>query len=88
MKINKYLPIGTVVLLENGKKRVMITGYVCRVEEENKIFDYSGCLFPEGIITNDKVIVFNHDQIAKIYHLGLVDEEQNELNTKLVDIVK
>lgn len=88
MKISKYLPIGTVVLLENGKKRVMITGYVCKVEEENKTYDYSGCIYPEGVISNDKVIVFNHDQIVKLYHLGLIDEEQNELNKKLIENFK
>jgi hypothetical protein len=31
----KYLPIGTVVLLKGGKKRAMITGF-CSVAQENQ----------------------------------------------------
>ena len=41
-KNEKYLPIGTVVLLKEGKKRVMITGFCIKPEEDkNKMFDYS-----------------------------------------------
>ena len=31
----KYLPIGTVVMLKNGTKRAMITGF-CSVAQEDK----------------------------------------------------
>ena len=31
----KFLPIGTVVLLKNGTKRLMITGF-CAVEKEKE----------------------------------------------------
>ena len=31
----KYLPIGTVVLLKGGRKRAMITGF-CSVAQENQ----------------------------------------------------
>ena len=31
----KYLPIGTVCMLKNGKKRVMITGF-CTIPEDDK----------------------------------------------------
>ena len=45
----KYLPIGTVVLLKGGSKRVMITGF-CSVDgnESDVIYDYNGCVYPEG----------------------------------------
>ena len=38
----KFLPIGTVVMLKNGTKRVMISGF-CAMEgnNRNKIWDYS-----------------------------------------------
>ena len=49
----KYLPIGTVVLLKGAEKRVMITGF-CATElkesDETKTWDYSGCIYPEGFI--------------------------------------
>ena len=47
----KYLPIGTVVMLKGGTKRIMITGF-CSIEEntKEKMWDYSGCLYPEGFL--------------------------------------
>ncbi len=78
-KYGRFLPIGTVVMLKGATKRLMITGF-CSYDKGNKqnprAFDYTGCLFPEGIITSDKMALFNHSQIEKIYYLGLRDEEE------------
>lgn len=75
--INGLLPIGTVVLLKESTKRIMIIG-VCQrsVGEEEKIWDYCGCFYPEGYIGADKVFLFNNDQIETIFALGYQDEEQ------------
>ena len=72
----KYLPIGTVVLLKGGKKRAMITGF-CSVAQENqdKIYDYSGCVYPEGYLSSNQVCLFDHDQIEKIFFEGFVDDD-------------
>lgn len=85
---NKYLPIGTVVMLKNGKKRLMITGF-CSVAENDKtkIYDYSGCLYPEGYLKSNQVCLFNHEQIEKIYHLGLADEEEKQFKTNLTNFI-
>lgn len=79
--LEKYLPIGSVVLLKGASKRVMIIG-LCTTEKateektiEDKIWDYSGCLYPEGLLSSTQICMFNHDQIEKIYHLGLIDQE-------------
>ena len=75
----KYLPIGTVVLLTNGTKKVMITGYLpIDVEAGNKMYDYTGCLFPEGVIIDSETLAFNHDQIKEIVFEGLDNEESQE----------
>ena len=68
---DKYLPIGSVVLLKGGKKRAMITGF-CSVAQENqeKIYDYSGCVYPEGYLSSNQVCLFDHDQIDKIFFEG------------------
>lgn len=83
-QLKKYLPIGTVVMLKGGSKRVMITGF-CSVAEENKnkVFDYSGCLYPEGYLSSKQVCLFDHEQIDKVYHIGLVDEEEKQFKIKL-----
>ena len=88
MQTEKYLPIGTVVMLKWGKKRAMIIGFCCSDNKDTtKVYDYSGCLYPEGTISSDKVLLFNHDQIDKIYHLGLVDEEEKEFKSKLQEFL-
>ena len=75
----RYLPIGTVVILKGAKKRVMIVGF-CAVMESNKekIYDYSGCLYPEGLLSSDQVALFDHEQIETFYHLGLADDEEEK----------
>lgn len=85
----KYLPIGTICMLKGGQKRVMITGF-CAIpqEDKNKVYDYSGCMYPEGFIVSNQVCLFNHDQIEKIYYLGYEDEEEKEFKNKLKEAIK
>lgn len=85
---DKYLPIGTVVLLKGGRKRAMITGF-CSVAQENqeKIYDYSGCVYPEGYLSSNQVCLFDHDQIDKIFFVGYEDEEEKMFKEKLNQIV-
>lgn len=88
MNNEKYLPIGTVVMLKEGKKRIMITGFLTTPNnDKEKIYDYSGCLYPEGVLTSDQTLVFNHDQIDKIHHLGLIDDEEKEFKEKLNNLL-
>ena len=87
MNYEKYLPIGTVVMLNNGKKRVMITGFLIMPNnEKQKLYDYSGCLYPEGIISSEQSLVFNHEDIKEIYYVGLMDEEYKGFVEKLKKI--
>lgn len=87
-KKEKFLPIGTVVMLAGGSKRVMITGF-CAVESGNrdKMWDYSGCMYPEGMIASNQTCLFNHEQIEKIYHMGLEDEEEKDFKEKLKELI-
>lgn len=85
-KYRKFLPIGTVVLLKEGKKRLMITGF-CPVANENnekKMYDYTGVVYPEGLISASQLLLFNHSQIQKIFHMGMYrDEEEKSFKQKL-----
>ena len=83
----KYLPVGTVVLLENGTKRVMINGF-CTMDanKPDKIYDYSGVLFPEGSLSSDQTLLFDHSQIVRVDHYGLEDQEEKDFKVKLVQI--
>ena len=80
------LPIGSVVLLNNSTKKAMIIGFCQKEasgESEDKIWDYAGCLYPEGYLGPNQVYLFNGDQIDKIFSIGYQDEEQFEFKTKV-----
>lgn len=72
------LPVGTVVLLKNSTKRVMIIGVLQKQIKEGQeiIWDYSACFYPEGYMGPDKTFLFNGSQIEKVFAVGYQDEEQ------------
>ena len=90
-KYRKYLPIGTVILLKEGKKRLMITGF-CPVANEDgkkKMYDYTGVIYPEGVVSASQMLLFNHAQIEKIFHMGMYkDEEEKAFKQNLIKTVK
>lgn len=83
MKISELLPIGSVVLLKNGKKRVMIIGVKQR--EKKAIYDYIGVVYPEGSLGVRSQVLFNHDNVDKIYFRGYEDSERDEFIQKLTE---
>lgn len=84
----KYLPIGTVVMLKGASKRLMITGFCSMAaEDQATMFDYAGCMYPEGFLSSDQTALFNHDQIETVYYMGLVDEEEKTFKSTLNTLV-
>ena len=59
---------------------------------DKKIYDYIGCAFPEGIMSTDQNLLFNNNQIAKVYSYGLIDEEvrifHKNLDEKVDEMIK
>ena len=88
--IEKYLPIGTIVILKTAKRKLMITGYlpVSTLDGKTEVYDYSGCLFPDGILNSDELGLFNHDQIEKVFYNGYVNEESSEYLNNMKNINK
>ncbi len=82
-----YLPIGTVVLLKGGKKKLMITGFYVSAVGQSQIYDYSGCLYPEGIMSSKENGLFNHDQIDQIIYRGYDSEEEKAFKEKLYEAI-
>ncbi len=88
MKLEKYLQLGTIVLLKDAKKRMMIIGYEAVTDEsDGKTYDYIGCLYPEGVMESNKHLLFNHDQIEEIYFSGYTDIEDQEYKVNLKKLV-
>lgn len=84
--MKKYLTLGSVVILKNGKKRLMIYGRRQIHAESKKIYDYVGCLYPEGNISAEYSFMFNNEDIEKVYFIGYEDEEENEFQKVLKSV--
>lgn len=80
--IKDLLPIGSVVLLKGAKKRLMIYG-INQKTENGDVYDYLGCLYPEGNISVEYTYLFNKDAIESVYFLGFVDPEFSICRQKL-----
>lgn len=88
MSDNKLLPIGSILLLKDSLKKVMVMGF-CQTnpEDMDTIYDYCGCLYPEGYMDPQKIFLFNHDMIERVYSVGYIDDEQYEFQDKLEKVV-
>ena len=85
-KPEKYLPVGSVVLLEGGEKKLFIAGFCSIPEEESTdTFDYTGYMYPEGFISADEIFLFNHSDIKEVFHIGYADEEEAKFKEALVE---
>lgn len=81
---DKYLPLGSVVILKEAEKKLVITGFRMKaVEIPDKIYDYCGCMYPEGTISSDLTCVFDHSQIEKVFFTGYEDEDSKEFLSNL-----
>lgn len=78
------LPIGSVVLLKESTRKVMIIGVLQKKLDADgeKVYDYVGCLYPHGHMSPDKNFLFDNEQIEKLYFIGYQDEEQLEFKVK------
>ncbi len=86
--LSGLLPIGSVVLLQESTKKVMIVGVCQRGGSENKIWDYAGVVFPEGFLSSDKLFLFNNEQINQIFAIGYQDGEQLAFKAKVDEVIK
>lgn len=87
--LNKLLPIGSVVLLKGGAKKLMIIGIKqIKTDEENKEFDYIGVMYPEGFLGNDTNFLFNHDAINDVVFTGYTNPERAEFISFLEEAYK
>lgn len=80
--MEKYLPIGSIVTLKGGEKKIMIYRRKQRQTGTNNIWDYIACLYPEGNINEEYMYLFNHEQIDRIHFLGYQDKEEFEFSSE------
>ena len=86
--MDKLLPIGSVVLLEDSTKKVMIMGLCQReVSEEGTLWDYAGILYPEGYIGANKIFLFNREQVIRCIFL-VTRMKSNKILDMMEDFIK
>lgn len=83
MDCKKLLPIGSIVLLKDGEKKLMISGIMQSDGGVGKQYDYLGLLYPEGHLGGKFQFLFNHEEIAQIVFRGYEDDERNLFLDKL-----
>lgn len=81
--MKNYLPIGSIVLLKNGQKKIMIYGRRQRRITDNYEYDYIACLYPEGNINEDYMYLFNHEDIDTVVYRGFSDAEEEAFVAEL-----
>lgn len=79
--LKDILPIGSVVLLKGGVKKLMVIGIFTEVQREEKIvdsYDYIGVVYPEGFLGLDSMMLFNQSDINDIVFRGYENPERHE----------
>ena len=71
------LPIGSVVLLKEATKKLVIIGDLQVNPNENKIYDYLAVPYPEGYIGSNNNFLFNHSDINDIIFYGYTNPERD-----------
>lgn len=85
----RVLPVGTVVMLKDAYKRMMIMGYQqSQTEDLKKVYDYIGCIYPEGFIKVQEMRLFDHEDIEIVFEMGFQNEEQEMFRKDLENELK
>lgn len=78
--MEKFIPLGSIVLLNDGVKKLMIIARAITIKngDEEFYFDYGAIFYPEGLM-GDELAYFNKEDIAKIIAEGYVDVEEEHM---------
>ncbi|MFP7170723.1 DUF4176 domain-containing protein [Terribacillus halophilus] len=76
------LPIGSIVYLNEGKSKLMILnrGPIIELDGEQKMFDYSACVYPQGLVV-DSVLYFNEENIDEVIFEGFKDSDEDRFHS-------
>lgn len=74
--MKNLLPIGSVVLLKDATKKLMIIGILQVNPKNDTLYDYLGVPFPEGYIGETNNYLFYHEDINDIIYTGYTNSER------------
>lgn len=82
---SNLLPIGSVVLLKGGQKRIMICGRIQAKTGDDHVYDYSACYYPEGIVNPQSMFFFDNDAIESVFFIGFQDPEEISFRNNVLE---
>lgn len=78
MMTNRYLPVGSVVIINGKESRpVMLTGYSCW--KDGKMYDYRAVPYPSGMATDGAWLLFDAENIDRVVFMGLQHGRDGEV---------
>ena len=63
----------------------MIIGRVQARAGEDKIYDYSACMYPEGMIGGETTCFFVRDAVDTVYFIGFQDPDEMKFRHHVLD---
>lgn len=82
------LPIGSIVVLKEGYKKLMIIGRMQLQGKEERLWDYLGVLYPEGYLGEGYTFLFNNEDIEEVVFEGYTDLEDEAFRITLKKLQK
>ena len=86
--MKRFLPIGSVVTLTGGTKKLMICGRIQLKAGENQVYDYSACFYPEGFQNPNEMYLFNHGDIENVYYIGMQDQDEFNFQAYMIQKIE
>ena len=80
--LKKYMPIGSVVRVDNSDQLCMIIGFQY-IDNNNNEYDYLASYYPYGIDKQHSLVFFNHSQILSTYHIGYINALERNFKESL-----
>ncbi|MDE6469858.1 MAG: DUF4176 domain-containing protein [Eubacterium sp.] len=84
-----WLPLGTVVSVDDSGQKIMIVGRNQRdAYNPNVSYEYSAVFYPQGLMNPEENMLLNLNQVKQIHYLGYSDNQNKQFEEFLNDYVK
>ena len=85
---SNYLPVGSIVLLKGATQNVIIIGFAPIEHGQAKVWNYLGAPYPIGVISSDKNLLFDNEQIDKVIAKGYSDDTEKLFRMEMEQSLK
>ena len=71
---SEWLPAGTVVMLEDGERPIMVAGFMIEDAVSGKYWDYVGYPYPEGAREANTDYFFDRSMVKHVLQVGFLND--------------